>query len=388
MKFNSPVGIVAATRLPIGKINGIYQGIMPEQLYQNLIIQQFAAIPQIKQAEINQVILGNVTNQGGNLARRCALQAGFVSNIPAQTIDCQCGSSLAAIITAANLIKINDASLICTGGVESTSTANIVLDANSKRPIKRFKMTPDGFSDLDMGIIADLTAKKKKISRLAQDQYALNSHRKAMQAIISGKLQPEIVPYQSTTKNICLDQTVRFDTSLEKLAKLKPAFSANGTATAGNSCPINDGAASVILAQPTLPLEFQGFYLGQITVALDPEAFLFGPIKATEKLLKKFSLQVSEITAIELNEAFAVQALLFKNHFNLTDAKLNAFGGALAFGHPYGATGGVLIARLLNRLNLINRPCLGIATLCVAGGMGISLLIGNKWWKNAINYTK
>lgn len=388
MKFNSPVGIVAATRLPIGKINGVYQGIPPEKLYQNLITQQFAATPQIKQTAINQVILGNVTNQGGNLARRCALQAGFVSNIPAQTIDCQCGSSLAAIITAANLIKVKDASLICTGGVESTSTANIVLDAKSKQPIKRFKMVPDGFNDLDMGIIADLTAKKKKISRLAQDRYALNSHRKAIQAITSGKLQPEMFSYQSTTKNISLDQTVRFDTSLEKLANLKPAFSANGTTTAGNSCPINDGAASVILAQATLPLEFQGFYLGQTTVALDPEAFLFGPIKATEKLLQKFSLQLSEITAIELNEAFAVQALLFKNHFNLTDAKLNAFGGALAFGHPYGATGGILIARLLNRLNLINRPCLGIATLCVAGGMGISLLIGNKWWKNAINYTK
>lgn len=382
MNFNHSIGIVAANRLPIGKINGVYQKVTPEELYQNLIQQQFENLSQLKQTDIEQVILGNVSNLGGNLARRCALQAGFKSTIPAQTIDCQCGSSLAAIIAAANLISVHDASLVCTGGVESTSTANTVLDANTQQPIKRFKMAPAGFKDLDMGIIADLTAKRMNISRKVQDQYALTSHRKAAQASLTGSLKPEMIPFQTSKLTVVQDQTVRFNSSLAALSKLKPAFSKSGTATAGNSCPINDGASSVILADTTLPLKFQGFYLGQTTIALDPEKFLFGPIKATDRLLQKFSLQLSEIGAIELNEAFAVQAILFKNYFDLTDAKLNAFGGALAFGHPYGATGGILITRLLNRINRMPRPALGIATLCVAGGMGISVLVGNKWWQN------
>lgn len=382
MKFNRSIGIVAANRLPIGKINGFYQKVTPEELYQNLIQQQFENLSQLKQTDVEQVILGNVSNLGGNLARRCALQAGFKSTIPAQTIDCQCGSSLAAIIAAANLISVHDASLVCTGGVESTSTASTVLDANTQQPIKRFKMVPAGFKDLDMGIIADLTAKRMNISRKVQDQYALTSHRKAAQASLTGNLKPEMFPFRTSKLTVVQDQTVRFNSSLAALAKLKPAFSKSGTATAGNSCPINDGASSVILADATLPLKFQGFYLGQATIALDPENFLLGPIKATDRLLQKFSLQLSEIGAIELNEAFAVQAILFKNYFSLTDAKLNAFGGALAFGHPYGATGGILIARLLNRINRISQPTLGIATLCVAGGMGISVLVGNKWWQN------
>lgn len=382
MKFNRSIGIVAANRLPIGKINGFYQKVTPEELYQNLIQQQFENLSQLKQTDVEQVILGNVSNLGGNLARRCALQAGFKSTIPAQTIDCQCGSSLAAIIAAANLISVHDASLVCTGGVESTSTASTVLDANTQQPIKRFKMVPAGFKDLDMGIIADLTAKRMNISRKVQDQYALTSHRKAAQASLTGNLKPEMFPFRTSKLTVVQDQTVRFNSSLAALAKLKPAFSKSGTATAGNSCPINDGASSVILADATLPLKFQGFYLGQATIALDPENFLLGPIKATDRLLQKFSLQLSEIGAIELNEAFAVQAILFKNYFSLTDAKLNAFGGALAFGHPYGATGGILIARLLNRINRISQPTLGFATLCVAGGMGISVLVGNKWWQN------
>lgn len=181
MKFNRSIGIVAANRLPIGKINGFYQKVTPEELYQNLIQQQFENLSQLKQTDVEQVILGNVSNLGGNLARRCALQAGFKSTIPAQTIDCQCGSSLAAIIAAANLISVHDASLVCTGSVESTSTANTVLDANTQQPIKRFKMVPAGFKDLDIGIIADLTAKRMNISRKVQDQYALTSHRKAAQ---------------------------------------------------------------------------------------------------------------------------------------------------------------------------------------------------------------
>lgn len=381
MNFDSTVGIIAATRLPIGKINGVFQNISPENLYQNLIDQQFSKIPNLSKESIDQIILGNVTNQGGNIARRCALQAGFSPSTPAFTIESQCGSGLTALITAANYIKSHDAKLICSGGVESTSTANIIIDKATKQTINRFKMAPAPYNDLDMGIIADLTAKKLGISRYQQDLYALKSHQKATQAIINHQLSSEIVPYQSETLSITKDQSVRFASSLSALTKLPSCFSSFGTVSAGNSCPISDGASSLVLAHSSMNFDFQGYYLGQITVGMAPEDFLWGPVRATQKLLKDNGLQISDIEAFELNEAFAVQALLFQQYFELNDTKLNRFGGALAYGHPYGATGGILVARLLNRLNQINHPCLGIATLCVAGGMGISVLLANKWWK-------
>ena len=379
MNFKNSVGILAANRLPIGKINGFYKNISPESLYQNLIIQQFKQNKWLKLDNIDYVILGNVTNQGGNLARRCALKAGFSSDIPAFTIDHQCGSALTALITSANYILSGDASIICTGGVENTSQANIVLDSKSHLPIKRFKMAPEPYEDFDMGVIADLSANKSNISRISQDFYALTSHKKATQAIKNQALTTEVFPYQEENFSIFRDQTVRPSTSSVALSKLSPAFTDNGTSTAGNSCPISDGVSSVILANTDAPFDFQAYYFGQVTVALEPSDFLFGPIKATENLLKKFKLKITDIEAVELNEAFASQAILFQNHFKLDDTKLNAYGGALAFGHPYGATGGILISRLLNRLNKIEHPCLGIATLCIAGGMGISVLMGNKW---------
>ncbi|TRW55629.1 acetyl-CoA C-acyltransferase [Lactococcus lactis] len=381
MTFNNSVGIIAANRLPIGKINGFYKNISPESLYQNLIEQQFKKSSFLKKSEIDYVILGNVTNQGGNLARRCALKAGFSTEVPAFTIDHQCGSGLTALITAANYIQSGEASIICTGGVENTSQSNITIDAKSQLPIKRFKMAPEPYEDLDMGIIADITALKYNISRESQDLYALNSHQKANQAIKNKSLMSEVLPYLGENSSIIRDQTVRPHSSLEALAKLSPAFTENGRTTAGNSCPINDGASSLILANSDKPFDFQGYYLGQATIALAPTDFLLAPIKSTEKLLEKFNLKVAEIEAIELNEAFASQALLFQNHFRLDDRKLNSYGGALAFGHPYGATGGILISRLLNRINKLEKPCLGIATLCIAGGMGISILLGNRWFR-------
>ena len=381
MRFNikAKVGIIAAHRLPIGKFGGYYRDILPEVLYQQLIEQQFSQIDELKQTDVDQVILGNVTNQGGNLARRAALQAGFSSSVPALTLDCQCGSGLSAIVMAANQILSKDARVVCSGGLESPSTAHTILDHDSQQVIKRFKMAPDGFKDLDMGVVADLTAKKLDISRHAQDVYALNSHSKAVSAIVAGKLSDEVYPFDQN-QLITQDQSVRFESSLAALAKLTPAFSASGTSTAGNSCPISDGVSSIILGGLDLPYAFEGYYLGQATVGVAPEDFLVGPIKSTEQLLAQFDLTIDDIDAVELNEAFAVQALLFQKQFQLSNEQLNGYGGALAYGHPFGATGSILIARLLNRLNQLEKSALGIATLCIAGGMGCSILIGNRWW--------
>lgn len=377
--IKAKVGIIAAHRLPIGKFGGYYREVSPEVLYQQLIKQQFSQIDKLKQTDVDQVILGNVMNQGGNLARRAALQAGFSPEVPALTLDCQCGSGLSAVVMAANQIQSKEASIVCSGGLESPSMAHTVIDHESQEVIKRFKMAPDGFADLDMGVVADLTAKNFSISRHEQDVYALTSHHKAVDAIVSGKLSDELLSFEQD-QLIDQDQTVRFNSSLAALAKLKPAFSVSGTSTAGNSCPISDGASSIILGDLALPYAFQGYYVGQATIGVNPEDFLFGPIKATEKLLTQFELTLSDIDAFELNEAFAVQSLLFQKHFQLSDDQLNAYGGALAYGHPFGATGGILISRLLNRLNQVKKPALGIATLCIAGGMGCSILIANKWW--------
>lgn len=382
MRFNlkAKVGIITAHRLPIGKFGGYYRDVPPESLYQQLIQQQFSQHEQLTQTAVDEVILGNVMNQGGNLARRAALQAGFLSSVPALTLDRQCGSGLAAVVMAANQIQAKEAGIVCSGGIESTSTAHTVLDYETQQVIKRFKMAPDGFMDLDMGVVADLTAKKEGITRAEQDVYALKSHQKAVKAIESGKLADELIPFHQDSI-IDQDQTVRFNSSLSALSKLSPAFTETGSSTAGNSCPISDGASSVILGDLTLDFEFQGYYIGQKTVGVNPEDFLYGPIAATQQLLDKFQLSITDIDAFELNEAFAVQALLFQKHFKLSDDQLNAYGGALAFGHPFGATGGILIARLLNRLNQIQKPAIGIATLCIAGGMGMSVLIANRWWE-------
>lgn len=377
--LKAKVGIITANRLPIGKFGGYYRDVPPEILYQQLIQKQFSQQEQLTQTAVDEVILGNVMNQGGNLARRAALQAGFPTEIPALTLDRQCGSGLAAVVMAANEIQAKEARIVCSGGIESTSTAHTVLDYETQQVIKRFKMAPDGFMDLDMGVVADLTAKKERITRAEQDVYALKSHQKAVKAIETGKLADELIPFHQDSI-IAQDQTVRFRSSLSALSKLTPAFTETGSNTAGNSCPISDGASSVILGDLTLAFEFQGYYLGQKTVGVNPEDFLYGPIAATQQLLDKFQLSIDDIDAFELNEAFAVQALLFQKHFKLSDDQLNAYGGALAFGHPFGATGGILVARLLNRLNHMQRPALGIATLCIAGGMGMSVLIANRWW--------
>ncbi|CAH1852514.1 thiolase family protein [Convivina intestini] len=376
MNFNQPVKIVTAKRLPIGKIHGSLSQYQPDYLYMKLIDQQFAQQSVLSLKQIDQIILGNVTNLGGNLARRCALKAGFSIKVPAQTIDCQCGSGLAAIINGANSIRVGDAKFVATGGVESTSQARPIIDPITKASRQRFPMTPSDMEDLDMGLVAEITSQKYQISRQEQDQYAWHSHHKAAQAQEKGQLIQEMIPIEG----IELDQTVRPDCSLETLGQLKSAFVTDGRVTAGNSCPINDGASSVILANSDSEIAGEGYYLGQVSLGVAPQEFLIGPIKSTQALLAKYDLTMDDIQAVELNEAFAVQALLFQRCFALSDEKLNGWGGALAFGHPYGATGGILVARLLNRLNQIDRPALGIATMCVAGGMGISLLIANRAW--------
>ncbi|MCT4381825.1 thiolase family protein [Leuconostoc suionicum] len=373
--------IVSAKRLPIGKVNGIYATKKPEELFSQLFQNQARLIPGFSMENIDQIILGNVTNLGGNLARRCAIASEIPLSKPAYTIDCQCASGLMAVISGVQSILSGDAQIVLAGGVESTSTANIVLDRQTNKIIKRFPMVPQGQMDLDMGIIAENMSEKYHISRVKQDEYAFKSQFKAKKADEQETINQEIVPFGFGKKLITKDQCPRFKTSIDQLAELKAAFRQNGTVTAGNSCPINDGAATVILKKYNKVDVAQGYYLDQATVGVLPEEFILGPIYATKKLLNRHHLTISDIDVVELNEAFAVQGILCCEQLGISEKQLNPLGGALAYGHPYGATGAILVSRLLNSLNRIERPALGLVTLCVAGGMGMSVLIGNKYWQ-------
>lgn len=389
MKNRQPkVSIMSAKRLPIGKINGDLVQQSPETLITQLVKQQFSALPEETLSAIDQVILGNVTNLGGNVARRCALAAGIPEDRPAFTIDAQCASGLVAMVTGAQAIMSGDAQLVLAGGVESTSSANRTLAPGTDRIMTRFPMAPAGQLDLDMGVVAENMSERYQVSRQAQDAYAFRSHQKAKKAFEKQLIQAEIVPFHEENTAITQDQCPRFDTTLDKLAQLKPAFQNAGVVTAGNSCPINDGAATVVLKKYQADEKVQGYYLGQATVGLSPETFLLGPIQATKKLLAQQQLTMADIAVVELNEAFAVQSILCQQALHITDQQLNPLGGALAYGHPYGATGGILVARLLNSLNRIPEPALGIVTLCVAGGMGMSVLVGNQYWTEQSKFTE
>ncbi|MGX4593058.1 thiolase family protein [Leuconostoc sp. JNUCC 76] len=373
--------IVSAKRLPIGKVNGIYANKTPEELFSQLFKKQVKVIPGFSIKSIDQILVGNVTNLGGNLARRCAIASEIPLSKPAYTIDCQCASGLMAVISGVQSILSGDAKIVLAGGVESTSTANIVLDRQTNKIIKRFPMVPQGQIDLDMGIIAENMSEKYHISRVKQDEYAYKSQFKAKKADEQETINQEIVPFGFGKKLITKDQCPRFNTSIDQLAELKAAFRQNGTVTAGNSCPINDGAATVILKEYNKIDVAQGYYLDQATVGALPEEFILGPVYATKKLLNRHHLTISDIAVVELNEAFAVQGILCCEQLGISEKQLNPLGGALAYGHPYGATGAILVSRLLNSLNRIERPALGLVTLCVAGGMGMSVLIGNKYWQ-------
>lgn len=373
--------IVSAKRLPIGKVNGIYANKTPEELFSQLFQKQVKLIPGFSIKSIDQILVGNVNNLGGNLARRCAIASEIPLSKPAYTIDCQCASGLMAVISGVQSILSGDAQIVLAGGVESTSTANIVLDRQTNKIIKRFPMVPQGQMDLDMGIIAENMSEKYHVSRVKQDEYAFKSQLKAKKADEQETINQEIVPFGFGKKLITKDQCPRFNTSIDQLAELKAAFRQNGTVTAGNSCPINDGAATVILKKYNKVDVAQGYYLDQATVGVLPEEFILGPVYATKKLLNRHHLTISDIDVVELNEAFAVQGILCCEQLGISEKQLNPLGGALAYGHPYGATGAILVSRLLNSLNQIERPALGLVTLCVAGGMGMSVLIGNKYWQ-------
>ncbi|HXV29747.1 MAG TPA: thiolase family protein, partial [Sinorhizobium sp.] len=310
--------VIAALRTPIGRVNGSLATVEPASLAA-LLIERIIAETGIDRAEIDDVIIGNAANSAGNLARLAALEARLPVAIPGVTVDRQCGSGLEAIVLAARQIQAGAGRFYLAGGTESASRAHIRLRPPLARgeelqPVKRARMAPDFIGDPDMGVAAENVAAACGISRERQDRFALESHGRAVAAEAAGRFAREIVPVPTPSGPVAKDECPRANASAETLARLKPAFVVGGTVTAGNACPINDGAAMVLVTSlaeaQRLKLPFALEFIDAATAGVDPNFLGLGPVPAMAKLhARNPALDMAAIDFIEFNEAFASQVL-------------------------------------------------------------------------------
>jgi len=342
--------------------------------------------------QVDQVIVGNVlqAGQGMNPGRQVALSAGLPNRVPGMTLNRVCGSGLQAIISAAQEIAVGGAQVILAGGIENMDLAPFLLPkARSGYRMGMPKadlldeMVSDGlwdaFNNYHMGITAENIAERYHISRQEADAYSLRSHQRATQAMMNGFFLKQIVPVavQGKKETIAFtrDEHVRTDTSLEKLAKLRPVFKPNGTVTAGNASGINDAAALLIVttAQKAdeLKIPVVGRLVSYAVVGVDPAVMGIAMVPATRQALEKARLSVDDIAMFEVNEAYAAVAVYVGRELQIAEEKLNPVGGAVALGHPIGASGAILVVKLLHELER-QQARYGLATLCIGGGMGIA----------------
>ncbi|WP_379148288.1 thiolase family protein [Paenibacillus sp. sgz500992] len=374
--------IVIAKRTPIGRIGGVLSALEPEALLAPLI-QHIVAETNVPKEFIDDVIIGNVVGPGGNIARLSALEAGLPVTVPGVTVDRQCGSGLEAVNLAARLIQSGAGEIYLAGGVESTSRAPWKMTkpqtlTGAPQLYTRARFTPSAYGDPDMGIAAENVARKYAISREEQDRYALKSHQKAIHSQQTGRFLQEIVPVQANGGWVTLDECPRANTSLEKLPQLPPIFLEQGTVTAGNACPLNDGAALVLMMSREKCRELQLKPILRVVDAqaagVDPNYLGMGPVPAVQKVLNRQHLSVADLDIVEFNEAFASQVLASLQELQIPQEKVNRGGGALAIGHPYGASGGILITRLCTEM-LYKPYKRGLATLGIGGGIGLATLV-------------
>ncbi|WP_152656627.1 thiolase family protein [Oceanobacillus sp. CFH 90083] len=369
--------IVAAKRTAIGKVGGMFKHIPPEKLGAE-VIQALLAEHPVAPDQIDEVILGNAIGPGGNIARLTALTAGLPATVPAVTIDRQCGSGLEAIHMACRHIQAGAGDIYIAGGIESTSLAPWKIEKPAtlyEMPAfySRARFSPASIGDPEMGAAADNIAKVFHISREAQDHFAYESHQKAIHAQKEGRFAKEIVPVQGIDN----DEGPRESLSLRMLSRFRPAFTENGTVTAGNACATNDGAAAVLIMsekkclasgiKPTMT------FIDAASAGVDPNLLGIGPVPAVNKLLQRTGKTIDQIGLIEFNEAFASQVLASVNELQIPQERLNIGGGALAFGHPYGASGAILITRLCTEIERTGAAS-ALATLGIGGGLGIASL--------------
>ena len=384
--MSSNVYIVEAARLPIGKYGGMYSEVDLEELGGFLMKTMLTKHPGLNE-HIDEVIVGNVIGGGGNVARRVALKAGLPVETPAVTVDRQCASGLEAIAIAHMKIMSDFGEVMICGGVESSSRAPWQIERpkslygmQAPSILTRQPLSTSEYGDPDMGVAAEKLADKYGITRQQQDEFALQSQQKYQVSKQAGVFDSEITAFRMTDQLLLSeDECPRSRSSMESLSRLKPVFKANGTITAGNCCPVNDGASFTILASERACRLYNLTPIAEVVdavaVGVDPNGFGLGPVPAVEKLLARQELTLEDIDVIELNEAFAVQALSCIKLGNFPIEKINPSGGATAFGHPYGATGAILVTRLLTELKRNEKSRFGIVTMCVGGGQGAAMLI-------------
>ncbi len=386
--------IVSAVRTPVGKgKRGGLATVRPDELAADVVKSLLSKNPTVDPKEIDDVILGCAFpegEQGLNMARMVALRAGLPDSVPGETINRYCSSGIQSIAHAAYAIQAGQMQTVIAGGVESMSLVPMMGYKFSVNPYFAMEL-PHYYTN--MGLTAENVAMKYEVSREEQDQFAYRSHQRATAAVDSGKFDPELIPIDvelkemdgdghPVTRNFTVsrDEGPRKDTSLEALAKLKPAFKEGGTVTAGNSSQVSDGAAGVMImsaeradAMGLKPLvRFVGFAVGGVP----PEIMGIGPIIAVPKVLEMAGLSLNDIDLIELNEAFASQSLAVIRTLGLDEEKVNVNGGAIALGHPLGCTGSKLTTQLIFEMGR-RKSKYGLVTMCLGGGMGAAAIFEN-----------
>jgi acetyl-CoA C-acetyltransferase len=382
--------ILHSLRSPIGKFQGILAPLAAPDLAAQVVRALLAAAPGVVPTE---AIFGQVVAAGAGQApaRQAALRGGLPSSVSALTINKVCGSGLKAIQLAANAVRLGDHEVVLAGGMESMSNAPYLLPklrtgARMGHTEAKDAMILDGLwcalTDQHMGQTGELVAAKYGISREAQDAWAAESHRKALAAIQSGAFKAEIVPMAVPGKKgdliIFEDEGPRADTTVESLSKLRPAFRKDGTVTAGNAPGVNDGAAAALVSTEAFArahgLPIQARILGTATAGVDPEWVLMAPVEAIRKLLAQVGWTAGDVDLWEINEAFAVQLVATLQELKLPADRINVHGGAVALGHPIGASGARVMATLLHALARLEKQR-GVAALCLGGGNAIAMAV-------------
>jgi acetyl-CoA C-acetyltransferase len=385
--------IISAVRTPVGKFLGSLKGLKATELGA-IVVREAVRRAGVSPGDVDEVIMGCVIQAGlgQNPARQAALHGGLPNTVSAVTVNKVCGSGLKAIMMAAQGVQLGDTEIVVAGGMESMSNAPYVL-TKAREGYRLGNGTlvdtviNDGlwcaFDDQHMGCTGEVVAERYQVSRAEQDEYALNSHRKASAAINDGKFRDEIVPVEIKQRKgppvvFDTDEPVRADTSMESLGKLKPAFKECGTVTAGNAPGVNDGASAVVVTSAerakSLGIEPLAKIVGQATSGLEPKLVMMAPVEAIKKLLKKTGWSLGDVDLIELNEAFAVQAVAITRELDLDPDKLNVNGGAVALGHAIGQSGSRILTTMLYEMKRRNVHR-GIAALCLGGGNAVALAV-------------
>jgi acetyl-CoA C-acetyltransferase len=386
--MNRDAVIVSAVRTAIGKQGGALASI-PAHVFGAEVLKEAVRRANVKPGEIDDVIMGNVISGGGNIARLTALQAGLSLELPGMTIDRQCGSGINAVNLAAQAIRAGNGDVYLAGGIESMSRAPYLMDRPEKSysPVpprfRKSQLSPKEIGDPPMGITAENLAERYSISREEQDEFSLSSQRKMAYAMEDGRFEEQIVSITIPVKKggpflFKKDEHPRPQTTLEALSKLQPAFLQGGTVTAGSSSGLNDAAAALVVMSREKAAELDVKPLAvireQALAGVDPNIMGIGPVPAVRKVLEKSRLTLDDMDLIEINEAFAAQVIACNRELNMDMEKVNVNGGAIAHGHPLGATGAILITKAVYELERRGGRY-ALITACIGGGQGIATII-------------